>query len=100
MPQGVAFNQFASHSACLMPLSFVSQFRQLLENVKTFHSILGHKSFQPPYQELSKCCGKRKKVKIVKAKEKGNILGAIKQQQDAASEATLCAYFRAVYRLS
>lgn len=62
-------------------LSFVSQFRQLLQNVKTFHSTLGHKSCQvPAREELSGVLWKKRKPK--KREHLGG--GAIKQQQAAA----------------
>lgn len=59
-------------------LSFVSQFRQLLRNVKTFHSTLGHKSCQVPVRDP---------VAKKESQRKGKHFGRgrpIKQQQAAA----------------
>lgn len=91
--------QSICQSLCLC-LCLSLNFGNYLRTSKHFIRLLAINLSSHPAGELSKCCGKKKKVKIVKAKEKGNILGAIKQQQAAASLTTLCAYFTAVYRLS
>lgn len=68
-------------------LSFVSQFRQLLRNVKTFHSTLGHKSCQVPVRDPVAKKGKPKKRETFWQRE------AHKTATGCGIGATLCAYF-------
>lgn len=89
IPQGVAFNQFASHSACRLSLNFGNYF----ETSKRF--------IQLSAINLARCLSGILWQKS-KAKEKGNIWEreAHKTATGCGIGATLCAYFRTVYRLS